>query len=123
MTTAPLDHAETAPEAPESEPISTESDEIATEETYAHAIETYLREATWLVAADAPFKVHARTVAKSLDRQMATKGEVQSALASTFAKVLLLLDKRRPGPAPIDPLTQGVGPHGEASIFGLPLDG
>lgn len=93
-------------------------------ETYAGAIDAYLDAADWLTPTDAPLRVHARAIAKSLDKQMRSTGEVQSALASSFDKVLVRLEARRPatppGPAP-DPLVDGVGPHGEASIFGLPL--
>jgi hypothetical protein len=122
VSTAP-DTPETDPwsvsDQPESEPIETESEPI---ETYQAATEAYLSEASWLTSADAPFRLHALNIARSLDLQMRTKGEVQSALASTYAKVLVMLDKRRPA-ATFDPLRQGTGPHGEQSIFGLPLDG
>jgi len=130
----------TAVQAPESEPIEAPSivvdadpAEVETDrarpevdpDTYVGAVEVYLDAADWLTLADAPFKIHARKLAVSLDKQLAAKGEVQSALASTFAKVLGDLDKRRPGPPPApkpDPLVDGVGPHGEASIFGLGMD-
>lgn len=122
MNTAP-DTAEIQPQGepdqPETEPIETDWDEV---ETYTSAIESYLREASWLTPADAVYKVHARKVAASLDRQLRDKGEVQSALASTFGKVLEILEKRRPVPVP-DPLRDGVGPHGEKSLFGESMDG
>lgn len=103
----------------ESEPIEPGSTET---ETYVAATHAYLAEATWLTPADAPFRLHALNIARSLDLQMRTKGEVQSALASTYAKVLVLLDKRRPAPT-FDPMTQGTGPHGEASLFGEGMEG
>lgn len=108
-----------AQEAPETPENSGESVEIG---TYCEAIETYLAAADWLAPEDAPLRVHARSIARSLDRQMSTKGEIQSALASSFDKVLIRLESRRPAPVPApapDPLTEGTGPHGEASIFGL----
>lgn len=70
---------------------------------YTDAVTAYLDEATWLTLVDAPFKVHAQQIAKSLDRQLTRDGEVQSALASTFQRLLASLDKRRPAPSP-DPL-------------------
>ena len=42
-----------------------EAEEKAT--PYADAVEEYLEAATWLGPADAPLKVHARSIAKSLD--------------------------------------------------------
>lgn len=78
----------------------TEVEEI---ETYTSTVQTYLTEADWLTPADAPHKLHLQRLAASLDRQFAEKGEVQSALASTFHKTLTALDRRRPAPA-ADPM-------------------
>lgn len=86
---------------------------------YTDATEDYLEAAAaWLdVRADAPFIVQARMIAKSLDRQLTNSGEVQSALASTYTKVLQQLDRRRP--APTEPPTDPKAPStdGTASIF------
>jgi len=71
--------------------------------TYVAVVREYLDAATWLTAADAPHKLHLIRLAESLDRQMADKGEIQSALASTFNKTLSALDRRRPAPPP-DPM-------------------
>ncbi|WP_311210901.1 MULTISPECIES: hypothetical protein [unclassified Aeromicrobium] len=71
--------------------------------TYAGVVQTYLAEARWLTPADAPHKLHLRRIAASLDAQFGETGQVQSALASTFHKVLAELNKRRPAPPP-DPL-------------------
>lgn len=89
---------------------------------YADAVEEYLEAASWLTAADAPLKVHARSIAKSLDKQLAERDEIQSALASSFDKVLMRLDARRP-PAtrpPTDPLAPS--DDGTPSMLGF-LDG
>lgn len=71
--------------------------------TYAGEVDKFLAAATWLDAADAPDKLHLRRIAASLDRQFTEKGEVQSALASTFTKTLAALNRRRPAPPP-DPM-------------------
>lgn len=76
---------------------------IAAFSTYVEAVTVYLADASWLTPADAPAALHLRRIASSLDKQFEDKGEVQSALASTFAKVLAGLDRRRPAPPP-DPL-------------------
>ncbi|WP_311209386.1 MULTISPECIES: hypothetical protein [unclassified Aeromicrobium] len=65
---------------------------------YTDAIAEYLDAQTWLTAADAPLKVHAQQLARSLDQQLNAKGEIQSALASSFDKVMVRLDARRPKP-------------------------
>lgn len=85
---------------------------------YSDATEGYLEAATWLdPLADGPFIVQARMIAKSLDRQLNNGGEVQSALASTYTKVLQHLDRRRPAPEqpPTDPKAPSA--DGTASIF------
>lgn len=84
---------------------------------YAEAVEEYLDAQDWLTAVDAPFKVHARKIASSLDQQLARTGEVQSALASSFDKVLVRLEARRPPPAPRAPSLTDPGPMGEQSVF------
>ncbi|WP_248579894.1 hypothetical protein [Nocardioides sp. InS609-2] len=91
-------------------------------DTYTAAIEKYLAAATWLTDADAPLKVHARSIATSLDRQMRERFEIQSALASSFDKVLYRLDARRPAPAPAAPSLTDSGPFNEESIFGLGME-
>lgn len=78
----------------------------------------YLDQADWLDSVlDGPVVVHARSLAVSLDRQLAGKGEVQSALAGSFDKCLLRLNERRPkpGPAPTDPYEDS--PDGTVSLF------
>lgn len=92
------------------------------ERLYRDAVEEYLEAAEWLGPADAPLKVHARAIAGSLDRQLARSGEVQSALASSFDKVLLRLDRRRPPPSPAAPGLGDRGPMGEQSIFTVELE-
>ena len=84
---------------------------------YADAIAAYLEAATWLGVADLPFRVHAESIARSLDAQLAAGGQVQSALASSFDKVMYRLEARRPpaGPAPTDPAAPS--PDGTTSIF------
>lgn len=85
---------------------------------YAGAVEAYLGEATWLSATlDAPFVVHARSIAKSLDAQLEDTGQVQSALASTFDKVLVRLEARRPAPTPAPTDPHAPSPDGTVSIF------
>lgn len=81
---------------------------------YSEAIEEYIAGADWLTGLDAPLKVHARSLATSLDRQLTKTGEIQSALASSFDKVLMRLDARRPKPAGVPG-----GPQlpGQGSIF------
>lgn len=84
---------------------------------YEVAVSEYLAAATWLVAGDAPFKVHARSIARSLDQQIASTGLVQSALAGSFDKVMVRLEARRP-PAPAAPTDpHELGPGGTDSIF------
>jgi hypothetical protein len=107
--------------------MTTENSEIVAGDTapsppvqitaYTEATEAYLAAATWLEPLDAPFTVQARMIAKSLDRQLTNSGEVQSALASTYTKVLQQLDRRRP--APTAPPTDPAAPSsdGTASIF------
>lgn len=64
---------------------------------YSAAVAGYLDGADWLdEILDAPLIVHARSIAASLDRQMESKGEIQSALAGSFDKALFRLDARRP---------------------------
>lgn len=113
-------------EAPQDAEAATESGEnpagSAPIGAYSVAIGEYIDAASWLTAADAPLKVHARSIAASLDKQMSRTGEIQSALASSFDKVLMRLDARRPGPPPLDPLTEGTGPHGEKSLFSQTMD-
>ena len=86
------------------------SDEQQTETDgpYSSAIAEYLEGADWLDGTlDRPLMVHARSIARSLDKQMIEKGEIQSALAGSFDKALLRLEVRRPKPtgpgAPSDP--------------------
>lgn len=90
---------------------------------YLDAIEEYLEAEDWLGPADAPLKVHARSIARSLDRQLDKNGEVQSALASSFDKVLLRLDRRRPPPAPRPPALGDDDGQGTPSMFGGFLPG
>lgn len=89
---------------------------------YSDAVEAYLDEADWLGVLDGPFVVQARSLARSLDRQLTVAGEVQSALASTFDKVFMRLEQRRPAPTkePTDPHADG--PSGTQSIFGFLSD-
>lgn len=111
---------ETATENQEFEGAGDESDEAGVGDSatlYGDAVEEYLAAAPWLGPADAPLKVHARSIAKSLDRQLVMKGEVQSALASSFDKVLLRLDKRRPPPAPAPPRLGDSDGNGTPSMF------
>lgn len=104
---------------PEKSTETRQETENSSVSTYTGAVTAYLDGAEWLTVLDAPLKVHALAIARSLDRQLAEKGEVQSALAGSFDKVMLRLDQRRPGPArDPDPLHAN-GPHGEASIFQL----
>jgi len=65
---------------------------------YQDALTEYLAAATWLTAGDVVFKVHAQQIARSLDAQLTETGQVQSALASTFDKVLARIESRRPKP-------------------------
>lgn len=82
---------------PETEEIRTESEAGP----YVEAISAYLAAADWIdETLDRPLVVHARSIAVSLDRQMAAKGEIQSALASSFDKALFRLEARRPKPEP-----------------------
>lgn len=114
MTTPNLDEIGT-----ESADTSTESVPAPSPGEYETAVVEFLDAADWLTALDAPLKVHARSVARSLDAQLRRDGVVQSALASSFDKVMVRLYDRRPAaPAP-DPLVAGVGPQGEASMFTL----
>jgi len=83
---------------------------------YRDAIEGYLSAAKHLDALDEPLKVHARALARSLDGQLNTKGEIQSALASSFDKVMMRLDARRPKPA-----TEAPQMTGQTSIFDSPF--
>lgn len=85
---------------------------------YSAAIAEYLDGADWLdPIMDRPLMVHARSIATSLDKQMAAKGEIQSALAGSFDKALLRLETRRPKPqgSGIDPHADS--PDGTVSIF------
>ena len=86
---------------------------------YAAAVAAYLELADWLDdVLDGPVVVHARSIAVSLDRQLAAKGEVQSALAGSFDKCLLRLNERRPKPAgEASPV-----PAGQTTVFDF-LDG
>lgn len=107
--------------------MTTETPENSTDETpappvvepgpYTGAIRAYLEAATWLGVADLPFRVHAESIAKSLDVQLAKDGQVQSALASSFDKVMYRLEARRPPatPAPTDPAAPSA--DGTVSIF------
>lgn len=90
---------------------------VEVEHVYAEAVEEYLGAATWVGALDRPFVVQARSIAKSLDAQLEETGQVQSALASTFDKVLVRLEARRPPATPpaLDPAADG--PEGTVSIF------
>lgn len=90
---------------------------------YAQAVEAFLTEADWLTPLDRPLVVHARAIAKSLDRQMANAGELQSALASSFDKAMHRLYARRPAPTPAPPGLGDRGPMGEESVFTFGLDG
>lgn len=97
--------------------MSTDQDKPEAVTVYSDAITTYLAAATWLQPADAPLKVHAQQLARSLDKQLTEKGEIQSALASSFDKVMVRLDARRPKPVP--------GPAhvpGQLDIFGKTQD-
>lgn len=85
---------------------------------YTEAVEAFLTGATWLDAMDLPLKVHARTLATSLDKQMREKGEIQSAMASSFDKVIARLSARRPPPAP----APGSGIPGQIDIFEAGFD-
>ena len=89
---------------------------------YALAVEEYLAAADWLTVLEGPLKVHARSIANSLDRQLADRGEIQSALASSFDKVLVRLEARRPAPAGALPGLGDSGPMGEQSIFTIGLE-
>lgn len=84
---------------------------------YQDSVEEYLEAAEWLTAADAPAKVNARAIARSLDSQLARTGEVQSALASMFDKALLRLDRRRPPPTPPPPGLGDDDGDGTPSMF------
>lgn len=87
-------------------------------ETYSAAVTEYLDNAPWLTGADMPWKIHARKIAQTLDKQLREKGEVQSALASSFDKAMFRLDSRRPkSPAEPSPSLNDSGPMGEESIF------
>lgn len=97
--------------------MSTDQDGSTKVTVYTDAIATYLDAQTWLTPADAPLKVHAQQLAHSLDRQLTLKGEIQSALASSFDKVMVRLDARRPKPV--------AGPQqlpGQLDIFGKTQD-
>lgn len=85
---------------------------------YSEAIAEYLDGADWLnPILDRPLMVHARSIAASLDKQMTAKGEIQSALASSFDKALMRLDARRPKPPGIPTDPAGDSPDGTRSIF------
>lgn len=116
MSETPTEVADSSPDSPEN------LEKPGGEETvtlYVDAVEEYLEAADWLTAADAPLKVHARAIARSLDRQLEERGEIQSALASSFDKVLMRLDTRRPAPTPAPPGLGDRGPMGEQSVFDL----
>lgn len=113
MTTNLNDDEQIETDADESEQESTDAPRgLVPVTVYTDAIRDYLDAANWLVPADAPFRVHAQQVAASLDRQLTLKGEVQSALASSFDKCLVRLEARRPKPAPGEPQVPG-----QTSIF------
>lgn len=92
----------------------TEENEIENDGPYSAAIAEYLDGAEWLdPIMDRPLMVHARSIAASLDKQMAAKGEIQSALAGSFDKALFRLDARRPKPAG----EAGGVPDGQTTVF------
>lgn len=84
---------------------------------YTTTIEAYLAAADWLTVLEGPLRVHARSIAKSLDSQLEKTGEIQSAMASSFDKVYARLEARRPPPAPVPTDPASPSPDGTASIF------
>lgn len=89
---------------------------------YAEAVEEFLTACDWLTPLDRPLVVHARAIARSLDRQMSGNGELQSALASSFDKAMHRLYARRPAPTPPPPGLGDRGPMGEESVFTFGLE-
>lgn len=87
---------------------STDDAPIEPSTAYQDALAAYLDAADWLSPADVVFTVHAEQIARSLDAQLTAEAEVQSALASTFTRVMDKLEARRPKPtAPPGPQVPG----------------
>jgi hypothetical protein len=117
VTCALPDETPDVPEVPAADPAK------PTIGAYSEAVDAFLAEATWLTGLDAPLKVHAKAIARSLDRQLGTDGVVQSALASSFDKAMHRLYAGRPATPPPPPGLGDPGPMGEQSIFTFTLDG
>lgn len=106
-------------ESSPNDPVEPDNFQIDEDGAYLAAVEAFLDLADWLGPLDRPLIVHARALARSLDRQLASKGEVQSALAGSFDKCMFRLESRRPKPEPEEsgPSLTDTGSFGEESIF------
>lgn len=63
---------------------------------YEREVKRFVRVATWLEDDDKLMLLHLRTIAESLDAQLAEDGAIQSALANTFGVTLRSLEARKP---------------------------
>lgn len=95
-----------------------DGDEFENEETYVAMFAEYLKEATWITAADKPLVFHARKVCAQLDRQIRAEGVTQAAKDSAYLQAVERLNKRRPGAAPTPARDTSRDPlPGQESIF------
>lgn len=63
---------------------------------YEKEVKRFVKVAEWLQDDDQLMLLHLRTIAKSLDSQIANDGAVQSALCNTFGVTLRSLETRKP---------------------------